>query len=126
MLWSQYKSTTIRRSEFLHKQITRIPNIANRNSNFLTLQILEFQKKIRPKSLESKTELKFRLSELEPKIRIPNQDGKGTNDGGFGWWSKHHPKCNNFLPLRKCTGSCLTGQIKSNRDTHCEAIACCS
>ncbi len=45
MLWSQYKSATIRRTEFLRKEITGIPNIANRNSNFLTLQTLEFQKK---------------------------------------------------------------------------------
>jgi hypothetical protein len=44
MLWSQYKSATIRRSEFLCKQITGIPNIAYWNSNFLTLQTLEFQK----------------------------------------------------------------------------------
>ncbi len=46
MLWSQYKSATIRCSEFLRKQITRIPNIANWNYNFLTLQTLEFQKKM--------------------------------------------------------------------------------
>jgi hypothetical protein len=46
MLWSQYKLATIRRTEFLHKEITRIPNIANRNSDFLTLQTLEFQKEI--------------------------------------------------------------------------------
>jgi hypothetical protein len=46
MLWTQYTSATIRRSEFLRKQITRIPNISNWNSNFLTLQTLEFQKKI--------------------------------------------------------------------------------
>ena len=45
MLWSQYKLAMIRRTEFLHKEITRIPNIANRNSNFPTLQTLEFQKK---------------------------------------------------------------------------------
>jgi hypothetical protein len=46
MLWSQYKLATIRRTEFLRKEITGVPNIANRNSNFLTLQTLEFQKKI--------------------------------------------------------------------------------
>ena len=44
MLWSQYKLATIRRTEFLRKQITGIPNIANWNSNFLTLQTSEFQK----------------------------------------------------------------------------------
>jgi hypothetical protein len=46
MLWSQYKLTTIIHTEFLCKQITRIPNFANCNSNFLTLQTSEFQKKI--------------------------------------------------------------------------------
>jgi hypothetical protein len=45
MLWSQYKLAMMRRSEFLRKQITGIPNIANQNSNFLTLQTSEFQKK---------------------------------------------------------------------------------
>jgi hypothetical protein len=45
MLWSQYKLATIRRTEFLRKEITGIPNIANPNFNFLTLQTSEFQKK---------------------------------------------------------------------------------
>jgi hypothetical protein len=45
MLWSQYKLATIIHTEFLHKQITGIPNFANQNSNFLTLQTSEFQKK---------------------------------------------------------------------------------
>jgi hypothetical protein len=35
----------MRHSEFLHKQITGIPNFANRNSNFLTFQTSKFQKK---------------------------------------------------------------------------------
>jgi hypothetical protein len=77
MLWSQYKLVTMRCTEFLRKKITGIPNTANRNSNFLTLQTLEFQKKIRPKSPESKTKPKFRLQwgsqKSEPKIGIPNQ-----------------------------------------------------
>ncbi len=46
MLWSQYKLVTIRRTEILRKEITGILNIANRNSNFWTLQTSEFQKKI--------------------------------------------------------------------------------
>jgi hypothetical protein len=46
MIWSQYKSAMIRRSKFLRKQITGNPNIANRSSNFLTLQTSEFQKEI--------------------------------------------------------------------------------
>jgi hypothetical protein len=44
MLWSQYKLAMMRHSEFLRKQITGIPNIANQNSYFLTLQSSEFQK----------------------------------------------------------------------------------
>jgi hypothetical protein len=77
MLWSQYKLATIRRTEFLPKEITGILNIANRNSDFLTLQTLELQKKIRPESSESKTEWEFRLQwgsqKSEPKIGIPIQ-----------------------------------------------------
>jgi hypothetical protein len=45
MLWSQYKLATIRHTEFLRKEITGILSITNRNSNFLTLQTLGFQKK---------------------------------------------------------------------------------
>jgi hypothetical protein len=45
MLWSQYKLATKRVTEFLRKQITGIPNITNQNSDFLTLQTSEFQKK---------------------------------------------------------------------------------
>ncbi len=46
MLWSQYKSATIRRSEFLRKQITWILNIANLDSDFLTLQTSELKKNL--------------------------------------------------------------------------------
>ncbi len=35
----------MRGSEFLRKQITGIPNFANQNSDFLTFQTLEIQKK---------------------------------------------------------------------------------
>ncbi len=45
MLWSQYKLAMIIHTEFLRKQITGIPNFANRHSDFLTLQTSEFQKK---------------------------------------------------------------------------------
>ncbi len=79
MLWSQYKLATIRRNEFLRKEITGIPNIPNRNSNFLTLQSSEFQKMLRPESLEPKMESEFHLQwgslKLELKIGIPNQVG---------------------------------------------------
>jgi hypothetical protein len=77
MLWSQYKLATIRRTEFLRKEITGILNIANQNSDFLTLQTSEIQKKIQPESSESNTESEFRLQwgsqKSEPKIGIPNQ-----------------------------------------------------
>jgi hypothetical protein len=46
MLWSQYKLAMIRRTEFLRKEITGIPNITNQNSDFLTLKTSEFQNKI--------------------------------------------------------------------------------
>jgi hypothetical protein len=45
MLLSQYKLAMIRHTEFLRTQITGILNIPNQNSNFLTLQTSEFQKK---------------------------------------------------------------------------------
>jgi hypothetical protein len=77
MLWSQYKLAMIIHTEFLRKQISGIPNFANRNSNFLTLQTSEFQKKIRPESLEPKMESEFRLQwgsqKPELKIGIPKQ-----------------------------------------------------
>ncbi len=68
---------------FLHKEITGIPNIANQNSSFLTLQTLEFPKKIRPESSESKTESEFRIQwgsqKSGPKIGIPNQEADLTH-----------------------------------------------
>jgi hypothetical protein len=77
MLWSQYKLATIRRTEFLRKEITGITNIPNRNSDFLTLQTLEFQKKKTTGIFGSNTESEFCLQwgsqKLEPKIGIPNQ-----------------------------------------------------
>jgi hypothetical protein len=44
MLWSQYKLATMKRSEFLRKQITGIPNFAKWNPNFLTFQTSELKK----------------------------------------------------------------------------------
>jgi hypothetical protein len=61
----------------MRKHITGILLFANWNSNFLTLQTSEFQKKKLLESSESKTESEFRLQwgsqKLEPKIGIPNQ-----------------------------------------------------
>jgi hypothetical protein len=76
MLWSQYKLATIRRTEFLHKEITGILNIANRNSNFLTLQTSEFQKKNPIGIFGIKHRIRIPLTmgvpEIGTKIRIPN------------------------------------------------------
>jgi hypothetical protein len=44
MLWSQYKLAAMKNSEFLCKQITCIPNFANRNSDFLTSRNRNFKK----------------------------------------------------------------------------------
>ncbi len=77
MLWSQYKLATMRRSEFLRKQITGIPNIANQNSNFLTLQTSKFQKIIPTGIFGIYNGIGIPLTrgsqKSEPKIRIPNQ-----------------------------------------------------
>ncbi len=71
MLWNQYKLATMRRNEFLCQQFTRIPNLANRNSDFLTFQKSEFQKKIRPEFLEFF--FQWGSQKSEPNIGIPNQ-----------------------------------------------------
>jgi hypothetical protein len=88
MLWSQYKLATIRRIEFLRKEITGIPNIPNQNSNFLTLHTSGFPKKIRPESLELKMESEIHLQwgpqKSEPKVGIPNQAGAAKICIGIG------------------------------------------
>ncbi len=81
MLWSQYKSATIRHSKFLHKQITRIPNIANRNSNFLTLQTSEFQKKNPTGIFGIKNWIGIPLTMEVPEIGTTNQNSQpSAND----------------------------------------------
>jgi hypothetical protein len=78
MLWSQYKLATIRRTEFLHKEITRNPNIPNQNSDFLILQTLEFQEKkpTRIFGIENGIGILLRWGsqKSEPKIGISNQE----------------------------------------------------
>jgi hypothetical protein len=74
MLWSQYKLATMRCSEFLHKQITGIPNIANHNFSFLTLQTLEFQKQIPTGIFEIKNGIRNPLTMGVPEIGIKNQN----------------------------------------------------
>jgi hypothetical protein len=64
----------LRRSEFLHKQITGIPNITNQNSNFLTLQTSELKKKSDQNLWNQKQN---RKSEFPTK-------GGGGGDGGGG------------------------------------------
>jgi hypothetical protein len=72
----------IRRTEFLRKEITRIPNIANQNSNFLTLQTSEFQKK-NP----------TRIFRIKHRIRIPLTMGV-PEIGTENWNSQPSWKCN--------------------------------
>jgi hypothetical protein len=76
MLWSQYKLTTIRRTEFLRRQITGIPNIANWNSDFLTLQTSEFQKKNPIGIFGIKNRIGILLTMGVPEIRTKNWNSK--------------------------------------------------
>jgi hypothetical protein len=81
---SRWYSLEMRCTEFLCEQITRIPNFANWNTNWITSQQWNSKKK-RPEYPKPKTESEFRFrwgaQTLEQKIRIPNLDerfGKGT------------------------------------------------
>jgi hypothetical protein len=76
MLWSQYKLATIRRTEFLRKQITRIPNIANRNSVSLTLQTSEIQKKIPTGIFGIENKIRILLLMGVPEIETKNQNSQ--------------------------------------------------
>jgi hypothetical protein len=87
MLWSQYKLATIRRTELLRKEITGIPNIANQNSDFLTLQTLEFQKKKTTGIVGIKNGIGIPLTMGVPEIGTKNrnsqnqdQDLRGTRE----------------------------------------------
>jgi hypothetical protein len=66
----------MRSSEFLRKQTTRIPNIANLNSNFLTLQTLEFQKNISTGIFGIKNRLGIPLTMGVPEIGTKNQNSQ--------------------------------------------------
>jgi hypothetical protein len=72
MLWSQYKLARIRCTEFLCKEITRIPNIANRNSDFLTLQAWEFQINLTNGIFGIEHGIKILLMMGVPEIRTKN------------------------------------------------------
>jgi hypothetical protein len=72
MLWSQYKLATIRHTEFLRKEITGIPNTANRNSDFLTLQTSEFQKHFPNGIFGIKNGIRIPLMMGVPEIRTKN------------------------------------------------------
>jgi hypothetical protein len=76
MLWSRYKLAMIRRTEFLCKEITGIPNIANQNSNFLTLQTSEFQKKHPTRIFEIKHGIGILLTMGVPEIGTENQNSQ--------------------------------------------------
>jgi hypothetical protein len=81
MLWSQYKLAMIRRNEFLRKQITGIPNIANRNLNFLTLQTSEFQKKIPTRIFGIKNGIGIPLPMGVPEIETENWNSRPRLEG---------------------------------------------
>ena len=76
MLWSQYKLATTRRTEFLHKEITGILNVANRNSGFLTLQTSEFQIKIPTVIFEIENEIGIPLTMGVPEIGTKNRNSQ--------------------------------------------------
>ncbi len=79
MLWSQYKLATIRRTEFLRKEITGIPNIANWNSGFLTLQTSEFQKKNPTGIFGIKHGIGILLTMGVPEIETENRNSQPSN-----------------------------------------------
>jgi hypothetical protein len=95
MLWSQYKLATIRSTEFLRKEITGIPNIANRNSNFLTLQTSEFQKKNPTRIFEIEKGIGILLTMGVPEIGTKNWNSQPRQYGASscpmpvssGFWS---------------------------------------
>ena len=84
MLWSQYKLATIIHTEFLHEQITGISNFANRNSNFLTLQTLEFQKKNSTGIFGIKNGISIPLTMGVPEIGTKNWNSQPSLGGGGG------------------------------------------
>jgi hypothetical protein len=79
MLWSQYKLARIRCTEFLGKEITGIPNIANRNSDFLTLQTLEFQTKILTGIFGIEYGIRILLTMGVPEIGTENWNSQPSN-----------------------------------------------
>jgi hypothetical protein len=94
MLWSQYKSAMMRHSEFLRKQIARIPNIANPNSDFLILQTSEFPKKIPNEIFGIKNGIGILLTIGVPEIGTKNQNSQPrfSVHAGFSYHVK--TKCN--------------------------------
>ncbi len=65
----------MRHTEFLRKQITRIPKIANQSSDFLTLQTLRFQKN--PTGIfKIKRKIGIPLSMGVPEIGTKNQSSQ--------------------------------------------------
>jgi hypothetical protein len=63
-------------TEFLRKEITGIPNIANRNSDFLTLQTLEFQNKFPTGIFGNKNRIRIPLTMGVPEIGTKNQNSQ--------------------------------------------------
>ncbi len=88
MLWSQYKLEMIKRTEFLRKEITGIPNIANRNSNFLTLQTLEFQKKSPTGIFRIEHRIRIPLTMGVPEIGTENWNSQPRVDECYYCWNE--------------------------------------
>jgi hypothetical protein len=92
MLWSQYKLAMIRRTEFLCKEIAGIPNIANRNSDFLTLQTSEFQKKNPTGIFGIKKGIGILLTMGVPEITTKNRNSQPRlHAAGATWRNAHCP-----------------------------------
>jgi hypothetical protein len=99
MLWSQYKLVPIRHTEFLHKDITGILNIANQNSDFLTLQTSEFQKRILTGIFGIKNGIGIPLTMGVPENGTKNRNsqprsgGRGLLARGGAWWWRRRSNC---------------------------------
>ncbi len=106
MLWSQYKLVTIIHTEFLRKQITGIPNFANRNSNFLTLQTLEFQKNIPNGIFGIKNGIRILLIMGVPEIGTKSQNSQPSSQATFRWcWQVHELDLGMVCPYPGIWGS---------------------
>jgi hypothetical protein len=92
MLWNPYKLAMMRCSEFLRQQITGILNFANQNSNYLTFQKLEFQKKIWPWKRNQNSASDGGPRNPNQKLEFPTKPAMGKA------WRGKHPWTNTNEP----------------------------